>query len=281
MPSAGPDPGMAAKLGIIAGGGGLPARLIESCRASGRAVFVLAFEGQTDPASVEGAEHAWIHLGQAGSALKILRDAGVEELVMAGPIRRPGLRELKPDLRVAAFMAKAALRGLGDDGLLSGVVRALEDEGFRVVGVDDILGDLVAVEGCYGVHTPDEQARQDIARGVEVARALGAADVGQAVVVQQGMVLGVEAAEGTDMLLRRCAELRRAEPGGVLVKMRKPQQDRRVDLPAIGLHTLETAAAAGLSGIAVEAGGALIVDRDAVVTAADTAGLFLIGLEAR
>jgi hypothetical protein len=269
---------MAVKLGIVAGGGELPARLVEVCRANGREIFVLAFEGQTEPATVEGVDHAWVRLGQSGPALEALRGAGVEDLVLIGPVKRPSVSELGFDLRSARFLAKVGAGGLGDDGLLSAVIRALEKEGFHIVGVDDLLNDLLAPVGPLGAHRPDAQAEGDITRGVAVARALGEADVGQAVVVQQGIVLGVEAVEGTDRLLARCAELGREDSGGVLVKVKKPRQESRVDLPTIGVRTVTGAARAGLRGIAVEAGGTLIVDRESVVAAADEAGLFVLGV---
>ena len=270
---------MAAKLGIIAGGGELPARLVEVCRANGRAVFVLALEGQTEPATVAGADHAWVRLGQVRPGLEALRGAGVEELVLIGPVKRPSLSEIGFDLRSAKFMAKVAAQGLGDDGLLSALIGALEDEGFAVVGADEILADLLAPFGPIGAGRPDARAESDIARGLEVLRALGAVDVGQAVVVQQGIVLGIEADEGTDGLLARCAGLAREGPGGVLVKIRKPGQERRVDLPTLGTETVAGAIRAGLRGIAVEAGGSLIVDRATVAAAADAAGMFLCGIE--
>ena len=267
------------RLGILAGGGDLPARVVEVCRLSGRDPFVLAFEGHTEPATVTGVDHAWARLGDGTRALTTLRRAGVEELLMVGPIPRPSLSDLRPDLRTAKFLTKVVANGLGDDGLLSAVISALEDEGFRVIGVDDVVADLIAPAGPYGALAPDPQAEGDIARGVQVARALGAVDVGQSVVVQQGHVLGVEAAEGTDALLARCADLRRSGPGGVLVKLKKPGQEARVDLPTIGLRTVEGAHAAGLRGIAVEAGGSLVIDRAGVAAAADAAGLFVIGLQ--
>ncbi len=270
---------MAGKLGIIAGGGDLPARLVTVCRASGREVFVLAFEGQTEPATVEGVEHAWVRLGQVRPALKALSGAGVEELVLIGPVKRPALSELRLDMRAARLLARIGADSLGDDGLLRAVIGALEGEGFRVVGVDELVSDLLAPAGPLGAHVPDAQAESDIARGLDVARALGEADVGQAVVVQQGIVLGVEAVEGTDRLLARCAELRRAGLGGVLVKIKKPHQERRVDLPTVGARTVHAAAQAGLRGIALEAGGTLIVEREAVAGAADEAGLFVFGVE--
>jgi len=195
-------------------------------------------------------------------------------------VRRPSLASLMPDWRAAKFFARIGLRALGDDGLLSAIIKELELEGFRVVGIESILGGLLAPKGPLGRIEPDEQARADIARGLEVARALGALDIGQAAVVQQGIVLGVEAADGTDALIARAGSLRREGPGGVLVKIAKPGQERRVDLPTIGVRTVEAAANAGLRGIAVEAGAALVVDRAAVAAAADGAALFVLGVEA-
>jgi DUF1009 family protein len=268
---------MAAKLGILAGAGELPAQLVEICRQDGREVFVLAFEGHTDSATVAAVEHAWVRLGAVAKAVDLLRRAGVRELVMIGAIARPSLAELRPDFRAAQLLAKAGARALGDDGLLRAVIEWLEGEGFQVIGIDEIMGHLLAVAKTYGRLEPDPAACADIDRGIAVALALGAQDVGQAVVVQQGIVLGVEAIEGTDALLGRCAGLRRGGPGGVLVKVKKPNQEHRVDLPTIGPRTVEAAAAAGLRGIAVEAGGALVVEADAVAKAADDAGLFVIG----
>jgi DUF1009 family protein len=271
---------MPPKLGIVAGGGDLPARLLEVCRATGREVFVLALEDQTDPAITEGVDHAWVRLGAAGAALKALHAAGVKDLVMAGRVRRPSLSELRPDWRATRLFAKLGASALGDDGLLSAVVRELEEvEGFRVTAPEALLGELVAPAGALGGIRPDDQARGDIARGFEVARALGVLDIGQAVIVQAGLVLGVEAIEGTDMLLERCAALRRDGPGGVLIKACKPGQERRVDLPTVGVETVRRAARAGLRGIAFEAGRSLVLDRDAMARAADEVGLFVVGVD--
>lgn len=269
---------MPAKLGILAGGGSLPARLIEACRASGRPFHVLAFRDHADPALLADAPVDWLRLGEAGASFDLLRQAGVGEVVMAGPVRRPSLTELRPDWRTVRLAARLGMQALGDDGLLSAVVRELEGEGFRVVGIEEVLGDLLATAGTYGRLEPDERGWADIHRGFAVARALGALDIGQAVVVQQGLVLGVEAIEGTDALIARCAGLRRDGPGGVLVKLPKPGQERRADLPTIGTVTLRNAAEAGLRGIAVEAGGALVVGRDEVAATADQLGLFVVGV---
>jgi len=271
---------MAPKLGIIAGGGDLPGLVAAACRAQGRPFHILALLGHADAKVIgDDAPQDWVRLGEAGTGFERLRQAGVAEVVMIGPVRRPTILELAPDFRTARFFARVGLKALGDDGLLRAVAAELESEGFRVVGVDEVLSDCLAVPGAYGSLSPDQQAQADITRGIEVARGLGALDVGQAVVVQQGIVLGVEAIEGTDNLLRRCGPLARQGVGGVLVKLKKPGQDRRIDLPTIGLTTLHEAAAAGLRGIAVEAGGALVLGRDAMAAEADRLGLFVIGIE--
>lgn len=270
---------MASKLGILAGGGELPARLAAAVQGAGRAVFVVAFEGQTDPATVVGVPHLWSRLGAAGSIIDRLRAEGVGDLVFVGPVRRPSFTELMPDWWTTRFFMRVGTRALGDDGLLRAVARELEDEGFRVVGLHDFLGELLTVPGPAGTVLPDAQAEADIARGIEVARGLGRLDVGQGCVVQQGIVLAVEAVEGTDAMLERVGAVRRPGGGGVLVKMRKPQQDGRLDLPTIGTATVAKAAAAGLAGIAVQAGGSLTIDRAAVGALADRLGLFVIGVE--
>jgi DUF1009 family protein len=266
-------------LGIVAGSGALPRRLIESCRAAGRGVFVLALEGEAEPATVDGVPHAWCRIGAAAHGFDLLRANAVTDLILAGAVRRPSLSALRPDWRAAKFFARVGYRALGDDGLLSAVIKELEREGFRVVGVDDLLeADALLPAGPLGRFQPDARATADIEHGLRLARAIGALDIGQAVVVQQGLVLGVEAIEGTDGLLRRCAGLRRDGPGGVLVKTAKPGQEQRVDRPTIGAHTLVLAVEAGLRGIAAEAGATLILDRAEVIRAADEAGLFVVGV---
>ena len=270
---------MAAKLAILAGGGSLPARLAHAARGAGREVAMVAFEGHTEPAAVAGLPHLWTRLGAVADIFAFLRREQVAELVFVGPIRRPAFSEIRPDWQGAKILAKIGGRSLGDDGLLRALSAILEEEGFRVVGVHEILEGLLAPAGPLGALAPDAAAEADIARGIEVARALGRLDVGQATVVQQGLVLGVEGIEGTDALIARCGTLRREGPGGVLVKLKKPQQDRRLDLPTIGVATVENAAAAGLRGIAIEAGGALVMDRAEAVAAADRLGLFVVGIE--
>jgi DUF1009 family protein len=267
------------KLGILAGTGELPRRIIEACRAANRDFFVLAFRGEADTGILANVPHATIRLGAAGEGFRLLHEAGVVEIVFAGGVKRPTVMSLRPDWRAAKFFARIGYRALGDNGLFSAVIKEIEGEGFKVVGADTILAGALAPVGVFGRVAPDAQAAADIAHGLVIARTLGALDIGQAVVVQQGLVLGVEAIEGTDALLARCRELGREGPGGVLVKIAKPGQERRADLPTIGVRTVQAAHAAGLRGIAVEAGSTIVIDRTGIVAAADEAAVFVIGIE--
>ena len=267
------------KLGIIAGGGSIPALLVRHCQEQGRDFFVLAIEGNADKSFFnDNIPHQWIRIGQAGTGFKRLAEEKVQDVVMIGTIRRPRFWDLMPDLRTTAFFAKIGTKALGDDGILRALVKEIESEGMAVKGVHEVMPDILVKSGVLGKHKPDKQALADIERGIEVAAELGKLDVGQAVVVQQGLVLGVEGIEGTDELIRRCQDYKRKGVGGVLVKLRKPQQDMRIDLPTIGTRTVERAHETGLRGIAVHAGNGLIVDETEVIKLADKYGLFVIGV---
>ena len=267
------------KLGIIAGGGSIPKMLIEHCAAQGRDFFVLAIEGNADKALItDDIPHQWIRIGQAGTGFKRFAEEKVQDVIMIGTIKRPGFFDLVPDLRTTAFFAKVGAKALGDDGILWALVNEIEAEGMTVRGIHEVMSDLLVKPGILGRHKPDKQALVDIRRGIDVALALGKLDVGQSVVVQQGLVLGVEGIEGTDELIRRCGEYRRKGDGGVLVKLRKPQQDMRIDLPTIGPRSVSRAQESGLRGIVVHAGNGLIVDEAETIRLADKAGLFIMGI---
>lgn len=267
-------------LGIIAGGGELPRILIQACEESSRPYFVLALEDSADDATAQlaGANHAWVRLGAIGKALDLCRKHGVRELVMAGRVSRPRIASIRPDIKGAKLLARISGQWLsGDNELLSSIVNYLEEEGFRVAGAEEIVKDLIAPEGMIGSIYPDKRAQADIEIGARVARAIGALDIGQAVIIHNGITLGVEAVEGTDGLIARCASLKNDEKGGVLVKVKKPQQEKRVDLPTIGVSTVERLAECGFAGVAVEAGASLIVNRREVARRADQLGVFVIG----
>jgi DUF1009 family protein len=266
------------KLGLIAGGGQIPMLIRDACRAEERPLFVAALNGFCEPAAVAGVEHGWFDLPQVGLLLKALKAAGVQEVCLCGHVSKPDFSNLKPDWRGAMLLPrliKAAL--IGDDALLRVITETFEGEGFRVVGADALVQDLLVREQVYSTRQPTEQQAADIRVAMTAARNLGIADRGQAAVAAQGVVVGLEDDAGTDALLRRMASRPEAR-GGVLAKCVKPQQDRRVDLPTIGAATIENAAAAGLTGIAVESGAALMVDAVTTAALADRLGLFLVGL---
>jgi hypothetical protein len=276
VPKSGPEV-CGAPVGIVAGGGLLPGLVAEACRSVGRRYFVLGLSGQADQSTGGFEPDAWVRLGAAEKLLGILRDAAVETVVLAGHVRRPSLAELRPDARALRVLARAARFALGDDGLLRAIIDEFEREGFRIVGADSLVDELLAPPGLWSKEQPGEQDDIDISRGVVLSRALGAVDVGQAAVIQGGHALAVEAAEGTTEMVRRAGKQRRAGGGGVLVKVAKPDQERRVDLPTIGPDTVTEAAAAGLAGIAVEAGSVLVIRREEVIERANALGLFVLG----
>lgn len=272
-------PSDAPKLGILAGGGDLPRLLIQACQKAGRDVFVIAFKDQCDAQTVAGIDHAWVRLGAAGKSIEALKNAGVVDLVMAGHIRRPSVTALMPDARAVRFLAGGVLNR-GDDGVLRTIVSALErEEGFHMVGAHEVLPELLSPQGVMGQISPSLEDQVDIDVAVHAALALGEADKGQAAVAKAGQVVALEDQDGTDAMLKRFTQANGFDKGGVLAKMTKPGQERRADLPTIGLDTIDHAFAAGLKGIVVEAGGSIMVGREAVVKAADDKGLFLVGVK--
>jgi DUF1009 family protein len=268
-------------LGIIAGAGSLPRRIADRCAAQGRHFHLLLLDGHADPALHAGLTFQTVRLGAAGEMFERMRQAGCREVVFAGKVERPSWRALRPDWRATKFIAEFALRAdKGDNALMAAIVATCEAEGFKVRAPAELLGESQMPPGPLGRLSPDGPQRDDIRLGITVARAIGRLDVGHAVVVQAGLVLGVEAAEGTDRLIERCGALRRDGVGPILIKLRKPQQEIRADPPTIGPATVACAAAAGFSGIAIEAGGTLVIDPEATVADADRAGLFLLAVEA-
>lgn len=270
-----------APLGIIAGGGPLPLVVAKAAVDAGRSVFVCALEGMGST-DLEAFPHEWVTFGSVGRILKRFSAANCREVIMIGHVTRPGKKKIIPDLgalRNAVALAKA-IRG-GDNHLLSGIADFLETKDFVVVGAHEVAPDLLIGEGQLGALSHSKNDIDDIAKGFEVLAALGRLDIGQATVVCKGHVLAVEAAEGTDGMLKRVAELRRTNgsmhPGGVLIKGPKPGQDMRVDMPVIGATTIKLVADAGLSGIVVQANGVLCPDRGELSQIANDLGIFVEG----
>ena len=273
-------------LAIICGGGSLPLAVADVVAGRGRRVVLFPLRGWADPAAIARYPHHWIGLAQIVRLQRLARQEGCRELVFIGAVLRPSPRQLRPDLGTLRLLPRIVrLFWGGDDNLLTGIGRLFEEEGFRLLGAHDVAPEILVPAGALGRVHPTPRDLADIARGLSLIAATGPFDIGQAVVVADNRVLAVEAAEGTDRMLARVAELRREGRGlpakaGVLVKAPKPGQDRRLDLPSIGARTVEGAAAAGLAGIAVEAAGTIAADLQDVIRAADAAGLFLFGARA-
>jgi DUF1009 family protein len=274
-------------IGLIAAGGVLPFAVADCLIARGIDPVFFALRGVCDPVEVARFRHHWISIGQLGRLAKLLRVENCRDLVFIGALVRPALSEIRLDWKTLRAMPGVlkAFRG-GDDHLLSSIGRILENDGFRMIGIKDVAPELLMPPGSLTRAIPDEDARADIARGREVLRALSPFDIGQAAIVVDGHVLGVEDIEGTDGLLARMARLRaqrrfRSKAGrGVLVKAPKSGQDLRFDLPTLGPRTIEGAAAAQLAGIAIVAGNTIVAEPQAMTEAADRAGLFIVGLPA-
>src|SRR6202051_3192354 len=274
-------------VGLIAAGGVMRFAVADSLIARGMTPVLFALKGACEPGAVARFRHHWISVGQVGRAMRLFRAENCRDLVFIGTLVRPALSEIRLDWGTIRVIGRvwAAFRG-GDDHLLSGIGDILEKDGFRMVGIKDVAPDLLMPEGCITLKLPDDNAVADIARGREVLAALSPFDIGQATIVIDGHVVGVEDIEGTDGLLARVAQLRgegriRAKAArGVLVKAPKSGQDLRFDLPTIGPKTIEGAVKAELAGVAVVAGHTIVVEPQAMIEAADAGGLFVVGLPA-
>jgi UDP-2,3-diacylglucosamine hydrolase len=274
-------------LAIVCGAGSLPFALADAAMRRGRRVVLFALKGFADPARVTAYPHHWTFMGQFNRLMTIAETEGCHDIAFIGSVKRPSLWSIRPDWRVLLLMPQIVrlYRG-GDDHLQSGIVRLIEQHGFRLLGPKDIAPELTMPLGPLGSCEPSERDRADITRGLAVLDDMSPHDIGQAVVVAENHVLAVEGPEGTDRAVARVAELRRSgrirSPAGtgVLVKAAKLGQDHRIDLPTIGPQTVEGAAAAGLAGIAVVAGSTFVAEPELIAAAADRAKLFVVGVEA-
>jgi UDP-2,3-diacylglucosamine hydrolase len=272
-------------IAIICGGGSFPGAVAEAIVRDGRKPVMFGLRGWADPTIVERYTHHWIALGQIGRFIRLAQSENCRDVLMIGKLIRPPLRQVRLDWQTIRMMPRivASFRG-GDNRLLSGVASLAESAGLRVIGLADVAPEVFVAEGPLGSCRPSERDRADIARGLKLIAALGPFDVGQAAVIANNHVLAVEAAEGTDNMLSRIADLRAqgrvtaARGTGVLVKAPKPGQDRRFDLPSIGPQTITNAARAGLAGVAVVAGHTIIAEAVEVIAAADQAGIFVVGV---
>ena len=273
-------------LAILCGSGAFPLEVAAEARRAGRDPFLIGVVGTTD-APVEAFPHVWLRMGEIGKLFAVLKERAVGEMAMIGAMTRPEFADLRLDwgaVRRAAELAQLFRRG--DNGLLVGLAEIFEREGVRIVGAHEVAPRLTAPAGLIGAYPVSPEDRSDIGLGARLIEALSPFDAGQGAVVAAGRVLAIEAAEGTDAMLARVAELRASGrlrprgPAGVLVKAPKRGQDLRLDMPAVGPHTIAGAAKAELRGVALAAGRVLVAERERCAREADGAGLFLTGFEA-
>ena len=272
------------KLGLIAGAGQLPHRLLAAAHSQNIDTVAIGITGNTDAdLFAHHPQHRWLEINEIVRTLEIFKQEGVSHILMAGKLSRPALSSLRPPLLAAKIVARIGKAMFaGDDALFTAITSIFEDEGFTVLGADDLLDDLLTPEGCLTTTQPSAQAQADIDQGFATLAELGKLDIGQGLVINRGQILAVEAMEGTDAMLSRCRGLGSyvQEAGGVLIKAKKQGQERRVDLPAIGVQTITAVSEAGLAGIAIQTEHSLIIDRDAMIDAANKAGLFVVGVKA-
>ncbi len=275
-------------LALVCGAGSLPLAVADFVAARGRKVLLFPMRGIAKPDDYAQRQATWVHLGQFGKVERTARAAGCSEMVWIGSLVRPAIWQVRFDWAIIKLIpAIAAAFYGGDDYLLSSIAKLVEARGFRVLGAHDVAPEILVPQGTLGALAPNERDRGDIALGLDYLYATGMFDVGQAVVVANKRVLAVEAAEGTDQMLRRVAEMRangrvRTPSGtGVLVKAPKRAQDRRFDLPSIGPQTVDGVLRAGLAGIAVAAGQTIVAEPGRFAQAADHAKIFVVGMAAR
>jgi UDP-2,3-diacylglucosamine hydrolase len=283
--SQGPDD---SPLAMVCCGGSIPFAVADTVQRRGRRVVLFACRGWADPGAVKRYPHHWIAVAQLGRFCRLARKEGCRDVVFIGTLVRPSVAQLRLDWGTVRALPQIlrAYRG-GDDHLLSRVARIFEGLGFHVVGAHEIAPEILMPEGPLTRQQPTARDQSDIAHALALLAATGQFDVGQAAIVADGRVLAIEAAEGTDQMLKRIADLRREGRihlpigSGVLVKAPKPQQDQRIDLPAIGPSTVEGVVRAGLAGLAVVAGAAIIAQPEDVARAAEAAKIFVVGVPPR
>lgn len=266
---------MTEKIGIIAGSGQFPTLVAQGARAFGHDVFICGFHGHTDPALAPVANaFQLVHLGQFNKIIEFFRSHGVRRLCMAGAISKPRALDLRPDFRAVRLLF--SLRSKGDDVLLRAVLADLENEGFQVCNPAELAPGLYCPEGVLGRLQPSEAVREAITYGWPIAAAMGRFDIGQCLVVREGMVMAVECLEGTDATLERGGTL--GGTGCVALKMAKPGQEKRVDLPSVGFETIRLLTRLHFAALVIEAGSTLFFDREKAVELADAEGLCVLAL---
>jgi DUF1009 family protein len=268
------------RIGLIAGNGRFPFLVLDAARAQGHDVTIVAAKEETfpelnDAARRHGAAIHWISLGQLGKCISVLRDAGVTHAVMAGQVKHTKIFAggIIPDLTFLGVLKQLASKNT--DGLIGAVANVLRERGIELMDSTSLLQPLLARPGVLTERAPTEEAQKDFEFGYKMADAIAALDIGQTIAVKHQAVVAVEAMEGTDEVIRRAGQL--AGSGVRIIKVAKPKQDMRFDVPVVGVATIEAMRAARADALSVDAGRALMIDGDAVIAAADAAGVVIVG----
>lgn len=268
-----------AKLALLAGGGALPEMVASSCLHQGRQLLVIGFNGFTAPEFLAKYPSQTVRLGQMGKVRALLKKNKIDQIVFAGHLKRPSWSQIRPDWEGMKMLWKLRKQRLGDDALLRQLSAFFEKDGVKLIGADTLVPDSIMPKGVLTKQIPHEDELKDIAYGQKLLKTWGDMDQGQSIVIQQGLVLGVEAIEGTDELIKRCGGYKRSGSRPILIKTKKPKQDRRLDLPTIGIDTIRNAIEAGFGGIAVQANDALFLQPHVCIEEADKNGIFIIGID--
>ena len=266
------------KLGILAGNGTMPKEVVEHCKTTNREYFVVGLEPYVLLATINETPHALVKIGEIGKIYKHFEQNHVKEIVFAGGIRRPSLKELIPDWEGAKLMTKLAVKKMSDDNIFRFLFEEIEMKGFHVVGAHEVMPQILFNEEHFGKKKPTKADLENIEYAIRVSKALGSLEVGQACVVQEGIILAVEAREGTDNMIDRVSALTRKGRPPILVKLTKPGQDPRVDLPTIGPRTIEYMIKNGIKGLAVERGLTIFLEKERVLKMIEEANIFVIGI---
>jgi UDP-2,3-diacylglucosamine hydrolase len=268
------------RLGLVAGNGRFPFLVLDAARAAGHDVTVIALKEEAFPDLADAAarppraELHWVSLGQLGKWVNLMKQAGVTQAVMAGQVKHTKLfSDIVPDLTAMGLLMQ--LKARNTDAIISGVADLLRDHGITLLDSTALLAPMMAPPGVLTKRAPDAQEQADLDFGYAVADAIAGLDVGQTIAVKAGAVVAVEAMEGTDAVIARAAHL--AGAGVRVVKVAKPKQDMRFDVPVIGLSTIEAMTAAGATVLSVDAAKTLMIDGDAIVRAADAAKISIVG----
>ena len=266
------------KIAIVAGNGFLPVQIVEKCIDIGKPYFLLVVNDHGEEVLKKYNSDFVLHLNKLGKAIQYLKKNNIIEIIMIGAVNRPALKNMFPDIWTAKFLASISNKMLGDDNILSNLAIALEKEGFKIVAPENLLPNILSKKGVMGKVSPQEPHLRDIKIGFETAKNIGKYDIGQSLVIEDGLIIALEAVEGTAAMINRAYKYKKTRNSAILVKVLKYNQEKRIDRPTIGVETIEQIAKSGFAGIVTEANEVLIIDYEKTIEAADKSNIFIQGI---